>query len=337
MSSGTMAIQFVRAALETARANGIDLAGPLTEVINPALISHDLARVTSDQVVQMAQLLWHHTDDELFGLAPRSIPRGTFQMVTLGVIHTPDLRTALARLGEFIRISTGVPTRLVDEPDTHLARFEIDMDFAARLDPVIVDIGLAVIHRFASWLITHQIRLHSVELPYPETPYDGDYPTVFGIRPSFGARRTALSFDNRYLQMPIVHTDSELKQFIRNFPADIFARREYVASTAHRVRRILERNQGGPWLSADKVAARLCLSPQHLRRRLSAEDTTFRLIQEQILRDRAIESLTRGDETIDALATRLGYSEPSAFRRAFRRWTGTPPGAYIATTDHLDH
>lgn len=331
MTSGTIAIQFVRAVADTARANGIDLAPVLSGAINPALLDHELARVTAEQFVAVAHLLWQHTDDELFGLAARPIPRGTFRMITLGVIHTPDLCTALTRLADFIAISTGVPARLVDDAEPHLARFEVDLDHATSVDPVVVDIALAVIHRFASWLIAQQIRLQAVELPYPATPYAADYPTVFGIHPQFDMADSALRFDAMYLRLPIVRNESDLRQFIRNSPADIFTRRDYISTTAQRVRQILERNEAGAWLSADTVAARLSLSTQHLRRLLGEEGTSFRNIQEQILRDRAIESLSRGDETIEALATRLGYSEPSAFRRAFRRWTGSPPGAYLAT------
>ena len=248
------------------------------------------------------------------------------------MIHTPDLGTALARLADFIGISIGVSAILDVDEAAHLARFEIDLTHAENTDPVVVEIALAVIHRFASWLIAQQIRLQAIELRYPPTPYAADYSIVFGIHPRFGASRIALHFDDMYLSMPIVRVESDLRQFIRNSPADMFARREYATSTAQRVRQILERNQTGAWLPADKVAARLSLSAQHLRRLLSAEGTSFRAIQEQILRDRAIESLTRGGETIEALATRLGYSEPSAFRRAFRRWTGTPPGVYRASS-----
>ena len=49
--------------------------------------------------------------------------------------------------------------------------------------------------------------------------------------------------------------------------------------------------------------------------------------RDETSRDTAINSLVIGKESIDDLL-RLGFSEPSAFRRAFRRWTGMPPGAY---------
>lgn len=79
----------------------------------------------------------------------------------------------------------------------------------------------------------------------------------------------------------------------------------------------------------EDIAAELAMSPQTLRRRLRDEgNTSPREIREQILRDAAISSLVRGEETVTALSRRLGFSEPSAFSRAFRRWTGSPPGSY---------
>ncbi len=49
-------------------------------------------------------------------------------------------------------------------------------------------------------------------------------------------------------------------------------------------------------------------------------------------RDAAIAGLAEGGEPIAELAARLGFSEDTAFHRAFRRWTGTTPGAYRGTT-----
>ncbi|NLG56435.1 MAG: helix-turn-helix domain-containing protein, partial [Rhodococcus sp.] len=48
---------------------------------------------------------------------------------------------------------------------------------------------------------------------------------------------------------------------------------------------------------------------------------------EEVLRDAAIAGLRRG-ESVDDLSAKLGFSEPSAFRRAFKRWTGKTPGSY---------
>ncbi|MEV4443287.1 helix-turn-helix domain-containing protein, partial [Streptomyces sp. NPDC049577] len=65
-------------------------------------------------------------------------------------------------------------------------------------------------------------------------------------------------------------------------------------------------------------------------RRLRQEGTSYRLLKDQARRDAALSSLAQGAEPIAELAARLGFSEDTAFHRAFRRWTGSTPGAYRA-------
>ncbi|MBU3868565.1 helix-turn-helix transcriptional regulator, partial [Streptomyces sp. 4503] len=77
-----------------------------------------------------------------------------------------------------------------------------------------------------------------------------------------------------------------------------------------------------------EVAARLAVSPATLRRRLREEGTSFQELKDTVRRDEAVSSLTEGAEPIADLAARLGFSEDTAFHRAFRRWTGSTPGAY---------
>ncbi|GAA2772615.1 helix-turn-helix domain-containing protein [Streptomyces showdoensis] len=101
------------------------------------------------------------------------------------------------------------------------------------------------------------------------------------------------------------------------------------AVSAHRVRRMIGAALAdGPVPPPEELARRLAVSPQTLRRRLAAEGTTYRLLRDQARRDHALAALARGPQSIEGLSRRLGFSEPSAFHRAFRRWTGVTPGAY---------
>ncbi len=76
------------------------------------------------------------------------------------------------------------------------------------------------------------------------------------------------------------------------------------------------------------IRDRLAVSPATLRRRLQAEGTSYRHLKDAVRRDAAISALTAGHEPIAELAARMGFSEDTAFLRAFRRWTGTTPGAF---------
>ena len=79
----------------------------------------------------------------------------------------------------------------------------------------------------------------------------------------------------------------------------------------------------GP-VRVDAVARALGLSRQTLYRRLKAEGTTFEALVERVRRRLALE-LLRGGASVKEAAYRLGFSDPAAFSRAFKRWTGQSP------------
>ncbi|MFI6390827.1 AraC family transcriptional regulator ligand-binding domain-containing protein [Nonomuraea sp. NPDC050540] len=281
--------------------------------------------VDCDQAVNVMRNLWHVTGDELLRLGPRPVLPGTFRMIALALIHAPDLRAALERLVEFAAITTGY-TRSRFVVDGSTARIEITAE--TRTPPLAAEIMLSLVHRFPAWLIAHRIALTGLELPFPEPDYSSEYTPIFGRTPDFDAPAAALSFDARRLSAPIVRDERELLSYIRRSPADLLLHRDYGTTTADRVRNVIERGDMTNWARAEDVAARLSVSVQHMRRLLRQEGTSFNRIREELLRDLALDSLRRGGETIDALSYRLGFSEPSAFRRAFTRWFGRPPGEY---------
>lgn len=77
--------------------------------------------------------------------------------------------------------------------------------------------------------------------------------------------------------------------------------------------------------SMDRIAAKLGVSRQTLFRRLRREGVTFREVLDDLRRRMALHYLTAERLTVSETSYRLGFSEPSAFSRAFQRWTGTSP------------
>ena len=73
------------------------------------------------------------------------------------------------------------------------------------------------------------------------------------------------------------------------------------------------------------------MSERSLRRALQRTDQSFRQIVEDVRKDRAIELLRAGTSSITDVAATLGFSDPSAFSRAFKRWCGVCPQSYVET------
>jgi AraC-like DNA-binding protein len=189
---------------------------------------------------------------------------------------------------------------------------------------------LVVAHRFAGWLIRRRIPLRRVELAYAAPPHVLEYDLLFGAPCRFGAETTALVFDSALLNEPLLQDEAGIAAFLRRAPQDLLARIDYGSTTAARVRRLLGQSFPGPGLlpTESELAERLAVSPQTLRRQLAAESTSFQHIRDQMRRDHAIAALAEGRTPIERISEQLGFSEPSAFHRAFKRWTGSTPRAY---------
>jgi AraC-like DNA-binding protein len=80
----------------------------------------------------------------------------------------------------------------------------------------------------------------------------------------------------------------------------------------------------------ERIAATMGVSRRTLQRRLGAEGATFETIFDDLRRQLALHYLEGGKVSANETAYLVGFSEPAAFSRAFRRWTGTTPGAYRA-------
>ena len=81
-------------------------------------------------------------------------------------------------------------------------------------------------------------------------------------------------------------------------------------------------------VSVDRVARELGMSRQTLYRRLKAEEVTFEEILDAKRRQLAIRYLGHDRSSVKAAAYKLGFSDPSAFSRAFKRWTGVNPSEF---------
>lgn len=327
-SGYTIAIRRVQDMVELGRRLNLDIEALLTGAgIEPMLLDEGRSRVTTAQATTLIRHVWQVTDDELLGLGLQPVPRGTFRLVCFGLLSAADVRVALERFESFNKSLPGVPPVMLSE-DAGAARLSFDISAVSQPVGLAIDTMLAVMHRFIGWAIRRRVALRGIEVPYPADPGLDDYDLLFGAPVRFSAPAPALVFDAEVLSAPIVRNEQELMDFLRDAPAGVLERRDYGVSLTSQVRRILQRGLSGAWPSVDDIAAELAMSPQTLRRKLREENTSARDIREDILRDAAIASLVRGDETVAALSRRLGFSEPSAFSRAFRRWTGSAPGSY---------
>jgi AraC-like DNA-binding protein len=144
------------------------------------------------------------------------------------------------------------------------------------------------------------------------------------------ARENRITFDRRVGDLSVPSADAELQSLLvetmdRRLSA-LDSDLSFAASTVTVLRGMLNGNM--PTLAS--LAARTGMSQRTLQRRLSEANTTFQSLLNQVLREQADDLLARGTLSQGEIAFLLGYSEVSAFSRAYHSWTGRPPGAALA-------
>lgn len=171
----------------------------------------------------------------------------------------------------------------------------------------------------------------ALEVTYPPPPHVDQYPKLFRVPVAFNAKRNALQIDPVW--------DSPDTQFEPGnaYAFGIFTRHademlaKLQADTSIRSQieaQILPKMHEGS-ISMDKVAHDIAMSRQTLYRRLKDEGITFAEIHDDLRQRMAVEYLEGQKVTVNETAYLLGFSEASSFVRAFKRWTGLSPTAYL--------
>ena len=83
--------------------------------------------------------------------------------------------------------------------------------------------------------------------------------------------------------------------------------------------------------SMDLIAEKLALSRQTLYRQLKAEGVTFEQVLDELRHKLALHFLAGKKVSVNETAYLVGFSDPAAFSRAFKRWTGASPKSVRAS------
>ncbi|WP_234196834.1 AraC family transcriptional regulator [Pseudacidovorax sp. NFM-22] len=325
----TIAIAQVDQILQGARTRGLDCDALLRRAgIAPTLLGSNLARVTQAQYATLVVQLTRRMRDELWGLAGRPVPLGTFatgcrmlvRCETLGEALRQGARYAhqvLPDIGVHVQRHGGLVTLRIDTRQPPSAPLEY-----AQRSFMFFAFGVAC------WLVARRIPLQEVVYDRAVNVQRSEASRLFQAPVSAGRDWMGLRFESRWLDLPVVQSTESVEGFLRSVPGDLLVRYRDHTSLTERIRRVLRRHLHEELPSLEQVSGSLAMTPQTLRRRLQREGQGFQAIKDSLRRDVAVEYLSRPDLTLIEIAERLGYSEASTFHRAFKAWTGLAPGAY---------
>lgn len=323
-----LSVHFPRVLLARAEARGAARAELLAAAsLSEQQISDANARVSPAQLGALLRSVWIALDDELagFGAAPQRF--GGFALMARQMIHAESLGEALRYSVRFYNLtSAAMRFELLDGRPCQLQLSLLRPDRDP--DHFLEEFILLLWHRFCNWLIGARIPLTHTSFRFGAPPHSDEYRLMFPGPVTFDRACSGISFDSSWMQAPVIRSRQELRRYLRRLPDEWFVKQDFEGSISERVLRILSDSPQTPDLQG--LAENWGQSSRTLHRQLRREGTSYRILLEQVRRERAVGMLMDGRSRVRDIAQALNMTEP-AFSRAFKQWTGMSPLAYRRT------
>ncbi|MEP6883130.1 MAG: AraC family transcriptional regulator [Gammaproteobacteria bacterium] len=329
---GTIAICFVAAALQSLKARNLDADEFLADVgLSSSLLEVPQARVSAKHYGALWRTIALALDDEFFGQDSRRMKAGTFAMICHAAVACKTLGQALDRSLRFYALILDDISGTC-ERDLTEARIVLHERVAGRSQRVFAhELLLMLLYGVSCWLVGRRIPILRTEFNYSEPTHGAEYRLMYSANLSFDRSHTLIAFDASYLDLPVVQNERSIKEFLRTAPESILIKYKNSSSLSARVRRRLRQCLPGEVPDFEQLAEEINMTPATIRRRLHEEGESYQSIKDQLRRDLAISYLSHSNRSVMDIAMELGFSERSAFHRAFRKWTGASPGEFRRT------
>ena len=269
------------------------------------------------------------TGDDNLGLhVAEHAELGSFDVHFYAMVSSPTLGAAFERVCRYQRlIHETSQVRLEKSGDRALLSHRLPGGIAAPRQTAEL--------LLAAWVragrVATRTRWSPAEVRFAHrAPRDSrDHERFFGAPLRFATGENALVLPAALLDLPCRRTDPSLLSLLDRYAADRLGVRQ-AATFADRARAALSEELQAGNVTAQGVAARLGVSIRTLHRSLAAEGASYRRLLDQLRLDIAERHLIDDRMSVAEIAFLVGFSEISAFHRAFKRWTGRTPVTFRA-------
>lgn len=287
------------------------------------------AFITPRQVLALVDQAVNALKMPYLGLAMGGLMTATHHgMAGLAAVTQPTLRGCLEAIRRFcgelfpVLDMDGVPGD-VGQDARFIIREVIPM---APYTHYFMELNMVSFYNIFKHLVNGDHELTSADFCYPEPPWSNIYRRYFQCPVRFNQPVTCLRgpAELEHYELPMANRLMAMnaeRTLFENIPT------RAIRMLPLRLRRLLTRCYGA-FPSVEDAASELGMSSRTLRRRLAEEGTSYMNELDTVREQFAREYFDRGGNSVTEIAMTLGFSDSSAFAKAFRRWTGVSPSGY---------
>ena len=176
----------------------------------------------------------------------------------------------------------------------------------------------------------HEFPLIETHFSFPSPHYLSTFVEIFGDNISFETNENCIRFNSERLKLPTINGNQFLKSLVEEKAKAALHALTNNVSMATKTKAAIEKTLLSKNVtSIDAVCEELALSRQTLYRKLKEEGCDYKSLSDEYKKAEALKRLKTGDENITSISLHLGYKDTSSFHKAFKRWFGMSPSAYL--------
>lgn len=297
------------------------------------LTSKEGASITNNQASKLYKACMDALEAHLSRNSGRiPVSQDEFDLLWRCVVTCSTLKEAIVTAKTFCQMLRGSLGRLElhcvgDNAEFHMDTLRSEITRSSFISDMI---GLTMFYRMFSWLIGSSIPLLDVSVLHLSSATSPLTRSLLPFPIQFQSSYTGFRFPESYLKKPVVQTPQELKKIM---PVTVFrsvvqltAQGDFATRVKLLFRHALASESQLP--TSIDLASILGCSEATLRRKLKREGHSLQGLKTLCKKERAIDLLTYNTSTIEEIASKLRFSDASAFQHAFKNWTGQSPGEY---------
>ncbi len=289
-------------------------------------LSNDRKRVNYQKAWQLWSEASHIIEDPCFGLKTANIFHPSdLNLLGYAWLSSPTLRAAFERLLRYQKMVSEFINLAIEETEEQF-NVILDVQDISRVTMAQMDSGITILFHMCQSNFGHNLRPSAVYLAHPKPPCQQAYNDYFQCPVLFEQPVNKLCLPAEVVDTPLLNVLSNINLITDKTLLD-YLDSMYKENTTSRVRQAISRLLPSE-VSIEKVSQLLHLTPRTLHRHLQAENTSFKTILDDLRFRLSKEYLQKNQYSITEIAFQLGFSDSSAFSRAFRQWSGESPSQF---------
>ncbi len=243
------------------------------------------------------------------------------------VSYSTDLKEALGIFSKYIRLMSD--NEHIDVVDIEGGkRIYFNAEYREFNNISSLERSMAALLTWGRYLTCKNILPWKVCFQHSKPEYFSEYIKHFGDHCHFEQDKNYMDVCEKDLGLKISTANNYIKSVLADRADKLYATIEADHSLIKKVRRKIENSLSTGYFSSSDVAEQLNMSRQTLHRRLKEYGISFKVLLEDVRKDKALYFLTESQMPLEEIGFKLGFKEASAFFRAFKTWFNLTPGQY---------